>query len=75
MNIIIGATELLASTPQTEEQRELTNTIQASSRGLLGMINDISFLVCLPLVHLSPHIRKKDRLYSTLLYSYSNFFL
>lgn len=43
MNIIIGATELLTSTKQSEEQVELTNTIQASSRGLLGMINDIFF--------------------------------
>jgi signal transduction histidine kinase len=41
MNIIIGATELLSSTKQTEEQKELTNTIQASSRGLLSMINGI----------------------------------
>lgn len=41
MNIIIGATELLTATKQNEEQKDLTNTIQASSRGLLNMINGI----------------------------------
>jgi PAS domain S-box-containing protein len=41
MNGIIGMTELLASTPLTEEQKEYASTIRASAATLLRLINDI----------------------------------
>lgn len=41
MNGVIGMTGLLLDTPLTEEQKELTQTVKASSESLLSIINDI----------------------------------
>lgn len=41
MNGVIGMTGLLLDTPLTDEQKELTQTVKASSESLLAIINDI----------------------------------
>lgn len=41
MNGVIGMTGLLLDTPLTDEQKELTHTVKASSESLLAIINDI----------------------------------
>ncbi|MEM0962828.1 MAG: response regulator [Bacteroidota bacterium] len=41
LNGVIGMTDVLALTPLNEEQRESLNTIQASGRALLAIINDV----------------------------------
>ena len=41
MNAIIGFTELLISTPLSDEQRRHLYTVQQASRSLLGLLNDI----------------------------------
>ena len=41
MNAIIGFTELLITTPLSDEQRRHLHTVQQASRSLLGLLNDI----------------------------------
>jgi PAS domain S-box-containing protein len=41
LNAVVGMTSLLLDTPITEEQRDYTRTIRASSEALLTIINDI----------------------------------
>lgn len=41
MNAVVGAAELLASTPLNEEQYRYVDILQNSSRALLGIINEI----------------------------------
>ncbi|MDQ6929855.1 MAG: PAS domain S-box protein, partial [Candidatus Eremiobacteraeota bacterium] len=41
INAIVGTSELLLSTPMSEEQREYANTVNTSAESLLAVINDI----------------------------------
>ena len=41
MNGVLGMTELLLESEQTDTQRRFTKTVHDSARGLLGLINDI----------------------------------
>ncbi|WP_420455095.1 ATP-binding protein [Rubrivirga sp.] len=41
LNGVIGMTDVLATTPLSADQRDCVDTIQASGRALLGVINDV----------------------------------
>ena len=41
LNGVIGMTDVLASTPLSQDQRDSVDTIQASGRALLAVINDV----------------------------------
>ncbi len=41
LNGVIGMTDVLATTPLSTDQRDCVDTIQASGRALLGVINDV----------------------------------